>query len=33
MNLLKQLGFIVLPGPRLMGRMVIGKVKSLLSGG
>jgi steroid delta-isomerase-like uncharacterized protein len=33
MNLLKQLGFIVLPGPRLMGRMVIGKVKPLLSGG
>ena len=33
MGLLQQLGFIVMPGPKLMVRMVIGKVKSRLFGG
>lgn len=33
MGLLQQLGFIVMPGPRLMVRMGIGKVKSVLFSG
>lgn len=33
LGLMQQLGFSVVPGPRLISRMVIGKVKSLLSGG
>lgn len=32
LGLMQQLGFVVVPGPRLISRMVIGKVKSLLSG-
>lgn len=33
LGLLQQLGFIVIPGPRLMLRMVMGKVRSWLFGG
>jgi hypothetical protein len=33
MGLLQQLGFMMRPGPKLMVRMVIGKVKSRLFGG
>lgn len=32
MNFMQQLGFFVLPGPRLILGMVVGKVKSLLRG-
>jgi len=33
LSLMKQLGFYMVPGPGLILRMAIGKVKSLLSGG